>query len=231
MEKRGSNASLPSLREGREVRPNFGFFQGSGMKKGMSQVDLDQLRHRLLGIASPSEAKRLNVSPEFHAARIFVTSDRSSTNGQSWIPAIIFERWYEMHKKELAGVDKSTSQVDFLAAYADMKRGYGESPLARAFAEAEQATPPPGVAVLNNPPLTLLACFCRALAAEDERGKQGFFLSCADAGKLLGVSDMTAHRQLLALCTLGVLEIVKKGTRREGGGKATRYRYIAKEQP
>jgi len=219
---KGHNGFPPSLRE---RRSNAGFFQASGRQKGMSQGEQNKLRERLLRNASPSKATNFKCSPEFYAARVFVTSDRSSTDGQSWKPAVVFELWWKLYEKELTGKDRCTSQLEFLAAYGTIKRGFGEDPLSRALARAKQTTPPLEVRDLGDERLSLLARFCRALAEEDKRSERCFFLSCRDAGGAVGADAMTGYRLLGALCAVKVLEVAKPGTRGEHG-KATYYRYL-----
>jgi len=121
--------------------------------------------------------------------------------------------------------DKATRLIEFLAAHNDMKCGYGETPLTRAIAEAHKATPPPKVATMKKPQLSLLACVCRALARQDEHEEACFFLSCRDAGEIVGMSWQTGHAYLSALCAIKVLEVVKPGTKGPNG-KATRYKWL-----
>jgi hypothetical protein len=67
---------------------------------------------------------------------------------------------------------------------------------------------------------------CHDLAQYSEQGGK-FFLSCNQLGERIDVVPMTAHRMLKAFCNVGVLETVRKGTKRAKNqpGVATTYRW------
>jgi hypothetical protein len=97
--------------------------------------------------------------------------------------------------------------------------------LKQVFEEARSATPPEAARKFRVAGVRLLATFCRELqrAAEDV-GQGTFYLSCRDAGQLLGVVPDTASRWLSLLQGAQVIACVVKGSKKSG--LASQYRYL-----
>jgi hypothetical protein len=219
--KSGEQTGASSLRE---PHPNFDFFIHQGKKRDIEAV---------IRQASVSESARFKVSPEHHYARLLKTSDTALADDKTWVLPVVFDHWYKKHKQDLEALtpakDKETRLLDFLSAFAECKLGYGESPLSRAGALAKKEPPPTEVKNAGSEKLNTLACFCRELARQDDRGEFRFFLSSRSAAHVVGATEaMQGHRLLNALCAMRVLRITKKGTAGEQG-KATRYQYIASD--
>jgi hypothetical protein len=93
------------------------------------------------------------------------------------------------------------------------------------FEQAKGEPLPRAAAKFGLPGLKLLVALCRALhrAAADTNGDV-FYLSCRDAGRLLGVTQQTASRWLGLLQRAGVIACFVRGSKKSG--LASQYRYL-----
>jgi hypothetical protein len=111
--------------------------------------------------------------------------------------------------------------LEFLNAYRKAKFPPGSRTLAKAWAPAQKATPPPEAMQFQNPELRLLVSLCRELQLE--AGERPFYLASRTARKLLGhESHSTAALWLGAPVGLDILRIVEPGRM----NRATRYFYL-----
>ena len=203
---------------------NYVFFLNQGKTRDIGNV---------LVSAHPNEAARMKVSPEHHFARLLKTADNALQDGKTWNLPVVFEDWYDRYADELEPLtppkSRETRLLEFLAAHSEMKLGYGESPLSRAGAQARKGIPPKELNGIKSENLKVMACFCRELARQDDRGKMRFFLSSRAAAAIVNSEDaMVGHRLMGALVAVKVLKVTQKGIQGESG-KATRYKYIASD--
>ena len=85
----------------------------------------------------------------------------------------------------------------------------------------------PGAEQLLDDRLRHLAGLCYLLHQMNlAKGRDTFFLSCRVVAGLFDVLPMDAWRWLHCLRTLGLLELVQKGTKIQANGKSSEYRYI-----
>jgi hypothetical protein len=87
---------------------------------------------------------------------------------------------------------------------------------------ARQAPLPAAAAKFHLPRLKLLAALCRELSRAVDGGV--WYLSCHAAGKLLGVSHVTASSWLGRLAQAGVIVCTVRGSR--NSMLASQYRYL-----
>lgn len=76
----------------------------------------------------------------------------------------------------------------------------------------------------ESPDTKRLIALCREMQESTETGS--FYLSCRTAGELLGIDHNTAARRFKILVADRILAVAEPGTK----SRATRYRYIAREE-
>jgi hypothetical protein len=100
----------------------------------------------------------------------------------------------------------------------------GQRPIDQAFRKALKRKLPARVQKLykDDPIMHRLALLCAQL--QEEAGEEPFYLTCRNAGRLLGIRHEPANDRLRLLMTHKVLKLVEKGR----PGRASRYRYVDK---
>jgi len=132
-----------------------------------------------------------------------------------------FAHWWQLAKPRTSGThDFEDALEDFLNAWQNCKRPWGETIMSDVLTRAKMAEPPEAVAEFPTPAFRVLAGLCREL--QREAGDGPFFLSTHTAAELLGTKPMVIWRWLRLLSRLGVLELVTKGNRK----RASEFRYL-----
>lgn len=169
----------------------------------------------------PSGPRRNNQAL-FRLARSLLSLEQSATVGLNDKQAA-FEEWYGRTKA--LGFLRSTQSrehylIEFMNAIKDAKKPLGETPVMAAW-KRTQGEPLPKEAnnFTTNAPRQLIG-LCYQL--EKSSNGQPWFLSCRDAGKLLGISHTLAAEWLSRFVAFGFLIIADAGTTH----KATRYRFF-----
>jgi len=132
------------------------------------------------------------------------------------VVAEIVHRWKEQNGDHLE------SEHDYLAELLD-KLSLVRFPRGRALARAVEIARnivPPKQTIRLSSDFQLLAALCGVL--QRQVGKKPFFLDGRSGAKALGRPHETVASWLRALCRLGVIKRVSKGSR----GMASRYEYI-----
>jgi hypothetical protein len=94
------------------------------------------------------------------------------------------------------------------------------------FEAARRAPLPEAAKNVRMPKAKLLVALCRELQrAAEEINRETFYLSCRDAGRVLGVAPDTASRWLIALQQAEIIFCVARGSK--NSGMASQYRYLA----
>jgi hypothetical protein len=129
-----------------------------------------------------------------------------------------FRQWWRRSCGKVATKGFETSWKEFISAWRRVKRIDPKCRLEEMWQKAgvDAAT----VSAYKVPWMRQLVRFCGLLQAC--RGGETFFLSGYDVADLAGVSQPTAWRGLKKLCSDGVIEMVKRGNRRE----ANVYRFL-----
>lgn len=112
--------------------------------------------------------------------------------------------------------------IDFLKAWENVQHPYGGGVLSVAFERACRVGLPDVANDYEQSEVLLLAGLCREL--QRGAGEAPFYLSCRDAGRLLGVTHVQASRWLFLLVADGVLAEIEKGDVRTR--RASQYRYL-----
>lgn len=136
----------------------------------------------------------------------------------------VVKAWYERGKENMLTRDFGTTWGDFAHAWERVKFAEGDDVLGKALERAETADAPAWASDYA-PTQRLLASLCREL--QRGAGSAPFFLGARTAGECVGVDKDTANRWLWAFEADGAIEVVQKGSRQSG--KATRWRYLAKD--
>ncbi|HZU37725.1 MAG TPA: bifunctional DNA primase/polymerase [Gemmataceae bacterium] len=136
-----------------------------------------------------------------------------SQETQQWLA----QRWFRSAYPFIGTRAPERTERDFLDAWKRCRCPYGMF-LPTIFVAA-RASPDPSVR--GNARLGILAAACRHLH-ELHQGRP-FFLSCRDAGELLGVSRQTALKDLQRLEALNCLRMVNKGHYKLKGSHATEW--------
>jgi hypothetical protein len=129
--------------------------------------------------------------------------------------------WHLRALPHIRTKDFGESWTDFVTALAAVKHPIGGTFAAAATTAASLVLP--GVAAGYDGNLYRLATLCAALQAQ--AGKRTFFLGCREAAKHLGIDKGQAWRLLKTLRFDGVLQLVTKGTKKNG--KASEWRFAA----
>ncbi|QDT69058.1 hypothetical protein MalM25_19850 [Planctomycetes bacterium MalM25] len=155
-------------------------------------------------------ARRLKAVPSL--------ADRPSRDLRSYV-----EAWHRRAVPIIGTKPFEETWIDFLKAWENVRHPYGEGVLTVAFGRACSAGVPALADDYEQSEILLLAGLCREL--QRIAGDGPFFLSCRDAGQLLGVSHVQAARWLFLLESDGVLELVAKGDMKTR--RASEFRYLA----
>jgi hypothetical protein len=131
------------------------------------------------------------------------------------------EEWHRRAFSAISTKPFEETWIDFLKAWENVRCPYGDGILTTAFEKACRDGLPELTNDYDQPEVLLLAGLCREL--QRGAGDRPFFLSCRDAGRLLGVTHTRANRWLFLLAQDEVIEEVEKGT--NDGRLASRYRY------
>lgn len=137
---------------------------------------------------------------------------------------LVVKDWHQRGRDRMLTKDFGVTWGDFAHAWPKVKYPEGDDVIGKARERAEGADPPAWTADYD-PRQMLLASLCREL--QRSAGAEPFFLSARVAGDQVGVDKDTANRWLRAFVADGALVEVLKGTRQSG--KATRWRYVAKD--
>ena len=145
----------------------------------------------------------------------------------------IFIQWYKLARPHLDPAhDQEIYQTKWINAYSKRRQADDETALETAWKAAQQQSlPPPALAEYDAPLLPksqMLVALCWHLSGE---GREQFFLSCRDAGKLLGISHMTANSLMNALSNPNgpyrILKCISIGTLK--GSKASEYKFHSRD--
>jgi hypothetical protein len=136
----------------------------------------------------------------------------------------VVKDWHQRGRDKMLTKDFGTTWGDFAHAWPRVKFAEGDDVIGKARERAEAADPPAWTADYD-PRQKLLASLCREL--QRTAGAEPFFLGARLAGGQVGVDKDTANRWLRAFVADGALVEVQKGTKQSG--KATRWRYVAKD--
>ena len=122
-----------------------------------------------------------------------------------------FRKWHEKARPSIKTKPFEQSWYDFLQGWPLVKFPKGQGLLDEACRAATASEPPGWAGRFEQPELRLLASLCR----EIQRLNPGrpFFLSCRDAGRLVGVSKEKAGQWLKLLELERRIVLVKKGRR------------------
>jgi hypothetical protein len=133
----------------------------------------------------------------------------------------IVKQWHAHALRFIKTKEFDVSWRDFCYAWDRVKHAYGQGPLSEAYAASLDAPLPPAADEYEMPEVKQLIGLCYQLQLG--AGEKPFFLTCRDAGGLLGIDFHAANKWLSHLVQMKVLELVKKGK----VGRASEYRYIA----
>ncbi len=135
----------------------------------------------------------------------------------------VVQEWHARALKAVRTQEFADTWADFLHAWAAFKADAGV--MDALYRRAIERPPPPFAAERYGPEskATHLAALCREL--QDGAGKDRcFYLSCREAGRLLGVSHVRASRYLNMLVADGVLAPGEPADRAQR--RANEYRYV-----
>lgn len=128
------------------------------------------------------------------------------------------QRWYALALPRIRTKAFEDTWSDFVEGWPRIRNPGGDALIA-ALDNAETAGLPDAVADYG-PKVRLLAGVCRSLQRASADGK--FFLSCRDAGRLVGIPPTEANRHLRMFVADGFLRLVEKGV----SGRASEYVYV-----
>lgn len=131
------------------------------------------------------------------------------------------EAWHRRAYSAIGTKPFEETWIDFLKSWDNVRTPYGDGILSTAFEKACRDGLPELTTDYDQPEVLLLAGLCREL--QRAAGDRPFYLSCRDAGRLLGVTHVQASRWLFLLVADDVLEEVEKGDVRTR--RASQYRY------
>lgn len=135
----------------------------------------------------------------------------------------VLKAWWE-RAREHSPTPWEEHLADFLEGWGRVKFPRGAEPMALIFQRATEADLPEVAQQFEQQPLRLLVALCRELQRATKDGP--FYLSSRTAGRLLGVDHTTAHRWLIFLKNLSILELTEAGSQNPKDRKASRYRYL-----
>jgi hypothetical protein len=133
----------------------------------------------------------------------------------------IVRRWHRLALATIRTKPFEDTWLDFALAWELVKFPAGSGPLDEIFALALAEDLPPAALAYEEEGVCHLVALCYQL--QQHAGADPFFLGCRTAGKVLGVSHVTAWGWLRVLQFDGVLALVRKGTR--ASGKASEWRF------
>ena len=143
---------------------------------------------------------------------------------ETWDTRAVFLAWW---LASAANIDPVTTPDELFARFKyALEHSNGGTDLASLWHEAADMVAP-GAEQLLDDRLRHLAGLCYLLHQMNlAKGRDTFFLSCRVVAGLFDVLPMDAWRWLHCLRTLGLLELVQKGTKIQANGKSSEYRYI-----
>lgn len=136
-------------------------------------------------------------------------------------------RWFEQARRFVGTLDPEVTLADFWHAIERIRKpDHGGDPVSRAW-ELSQDLPTPLFAMKaaefdDNARSVKLAKL--VVAMDEVSGGNTWYLSCHQAGRLVGLSHTRAYRLLMWWVKKGVLVLVERGTKGAPGSKANRYR-------
>ena len=138
------------------------------------------------------------------------------------------QQWFKMAKPNIQTQSWSVNWREFRRGYAEVKYIIGSGLATQIYSAAVQRDPPQIADQYfggDDDHAIWLTQFCREL---HEYHQGPFHLDCRTAGRLLGVSHVTANSLLGVLCDDGVIRQESKGTfsSKPGGGKASVFKYL-----
>jgi hypothetical protein len=131
------------------------------------------------------------------------------------------KRWHAAALPIIKTKDFSVTLAEFTYAWDRIKAPLGSGLPDQLMAKANAADAPAVASEYEELPI-LKKLVCLTYQMQLHHGKKPFFLSCRDAGALIGVHFETASKLLGHLVRDGVLELVERGVR----PKASSYRFI-----
>ena len=135
----------------------------------------------------------------------------------------IVKEWHRLAVAQIGTKPFEESWFDFCESWGKVKFPRGTEPMSVIVMKAMEAKLPKVAENYEQGSLRLLVAVCREL--QRASGEEPFFLSTRIAGKVLGVSHVTASFWLRGLQHDGILQLVSKGS--QSGRKASRYQYLA----
>jgi hypothetical protein len=133
----------------------------------------------------------------------------------------LVRRWHDKAIPNISTKAFDETWRDFLNAWKRVKYAYGEGGLlADIFATSLDAPMPAAADDYEMVEVKNLIRFCHQLQLV--AGDKPFFLSCRDAGAMIGVTHHNANKWLNHLVLVGTLKLVTLGRR----GKASEYLFI-----
>ena len=134
---------------------------------------------------------------------------------------LVFDRWCLVARPFWRHA-RDDYWAEFLQAYHYARIGLDQDPLELALNGA-RATPLPEVTGFSDEPVRLLAAICREM--QRLVGDNSFFLPTRKLGQLLDAHWSSVARWLVALETLGVIQLAPGEVRKRGGNRSPRYHY------
>ena len=136
----------------------------------------------------------------------------------------IVESWHRLALPVIGTKDFLETWADFVRGWEKVKHPAGQGPVEEAFRRAAARKPPRKAVELygEKARIVKLAALCREL--QRAAGDADFYLDCRTAGRLLGVSHVSAADWLAVLVADGVLELREQGSRQRRRASSYRYR-------
>ncbi len=177
--------------------------------------------------ASITATQPTGTGQRHHRLFNFIRVLKSHPDSESWRKDIclsIARRWHARALPFIGTKDWLVTRQEFLDGWERVKFCLGKHLLPEVVRSAiENGCPPEVAADIEGQPSGLAAAICRELARHNG-GDGGFYLACRELGEHIGQSHTTANVILRGLCSLGLIELVKPGTRT----LANEYRYLGK---
>lgn len=170
-------------------------------------------------------AEHQNNGLLFQMARkvLDVERERGAPLDSSEVLAIL-DQWHSRNQHLRAGVSREEYLAEFLRGLTNAKIPLSETPLSLAASLIESEPFPPEASRYSDVKVKRLVSLCWQLQRLTAPGP--FFLTCRDAGKIVGIEYTTAYRWLIAFCEprTGFLQLKKRGSQltREGNEYAFR---------
>lgn len=142
----------------------------------------------------------------------------------------LVRRWHEAALPFIGTKPFETTWLEFGRAWKAVRHPEGHGPIDTVFADAIKSAarfPPAAAREYEQSGVKLLVALCRQL--QRIAGSEPFFLSCREAGRLLGVSHTEAWDWLSLLVMDQVLSVVEAGS--HSTRRASTFRYLGELEP